>query len=53
MVGPTNLKPRAESSFETLMESGVDAGTPLTSGGLAIRLADPDEVQSPPRQTVA
>jgi tRNA-modifying protein YgfZ len=28
-------------------------GTPLTSGGLAIRLADPDEVQSPPRQTVA
>ena len=29
------------------------AGTPLTSGGLAIRLADPDEVRSPPRQTVA
>jgi hypothetical protein len=29
------------------------AGTPLTSGGLAIRLAEPDELQSTPRQTVA
>ena len=29
------------------------AGTTLTSGGLAIRLADPDEMRSPPRQTVA
>jgi len=29
------------------------AGTPLTSGGLGIRLADPGEMRSPPRQTVA
>ena len=29
------------------------AGQPLTSGGLAIRLADPDDVQTPPKQTVA
>ena len=27
MVGPTNLKPRAESSFEIATDSGVDAGT--------------------------
>ena len=27
MVGPTNLNPRAESSFEILIESGVEAGT--------------------------
>ena len=27
MVGPTNLKPRAASSLEILIESGVDAGT--------------------------
>ena len=27
MVGPTNLNPRAPSSFETLIETGVDAGT--------------------------
>jgi len=31
----------------------LDAATPLTSGGLAVRLAAPDEVRSPPRQTVA
>jgi hypothetical protein len=31
----------------------LDAATPLTSGGLAIHLAAPDEVRSPPRQTVA
>ena len=31
----------------------LGAGTPLTSGGLAIRLAEPDELQSTPRQTVA
>jgi folate-binding protein YgfZ len=31
----------------------LDAATPLTSGGLAVRLAEPDEVRSPPRQTVA
>jgi len=34
-------------------EDALAAGTTLTSGGLAIRLADPDEVRSPPRQTVA
>src|SRR5882757_5974560 len=28
-------------------------GTPLTSGGLAIRLADPEDVVTTPRQTVA
>ena len=27
MVGPTNLKPRAPSSFEILIETGVEAGT--------------------------
>jgi tRNA-modifying protein YgfZ len=31
----------------------LDAGTPLTSGGLAIRLADPDDLRPAPRQTVA
>ena len=31
----------------------LDAAIPLTSGGLAIRLAEPDEVRSTPRQTVA
>ncbi|HWZ06134.1 MAG TPA: folate-binding protein [Bradyrhizobium sp.] len=29
------------------------AGTQLTSGGLAIRIAEPEELQSTPRQTVA
>jgi tRNA-modifying protein YgfZ len=31
----------------------LDAGTPLTSGGLAIRIADPDALRSGPKQTVA
>jgi folate-binding protein YgfZ len=31
----------------------LDAGVPLTSGGLAIRLADPDGLRSTPKQTVA
>jgi folate-binding protein YgfZ len=31
----------------------LDAAVQLTSGGLAIRLAEPDEVRSPPGQTVA
>src|SRR3984893_1919091 len=31
----------------------LDAGIPLTSGGLAIRLAEPDELRPTPRQTVA
>jgi tRNA-modifying protein YgfZ len=29
------------------------AGIPLTSGGLAIRLADPDDLLTAPKQTVA
>jgi hypothetical protein len=29
------------------------AGTPLTSGGLGIRLADPDDLLIAPKQTVA
>ena len=29
------------------------AGTALTAGGLAIRLADPDDLRSPPKRTVA
>jgi tRNA-modifying protein YgfZ len=31
----------------------LDAGTALTAGGLAVRLANPDELRSPPKQTVA
>jgi tRNA-modifying protein YgfZ len=31
----------------------LDAGTPLTSGGLSIRIADPDALRSGPKQTVA
>jgi folate-binding protein YgfZ len=31
----------------------LEAKIPLTSGGLALHLADPDDVRSPPRQTVA
>src|ERR1700722_329382 len=31
----------------------LDAATPLTSGGLAIRLAEPDDVRPVPKQTVA
>jgi folate-binding protein YgfZ len=31
----------------------LEAGTPLTSGGLAIRLAEPADLQITPRQTVA
>jgi folate-binding protein YgfZ len=31
----------------------LEAGIPLTSGGLAIRLAEPGELRSTPRQTVA
>jgi tRNA-modifying protein YgfZ len=31
----------------------LDAGTPLTAGGIAIRLAEPDEVRSAPKKTVA
>jgi folate-binding protein YgfZ len=31
----------------------LDAGTPLMAGGIAIGLAEPDEVRSPPKKTVA
>src|SRR5689334_1297833 len=31
----------------------LEAGMPLTSGGLSIRLAEPEELRSDPRQTVA
>jgi tRNA-modifying protein YgfZ len=31
----------------------LDAGKPLTAGGLSIRLADPDDLRSVPKQTVA
>ncbi|SIO63790.1 hypothetical protein SAMN05443247_09967 [Bradyrhizobium erythrophlei] len=31
----------------------LEAGLPLTAGGLGIRLADPDDVRTPPKQTVA
>jgi len=31
----------------------LEAGTPLTAGGLSIRVTDPDELRTTPRQTVA
>jgi folate-binding protein YgfZ len=31
----------------------LDAGVPLTAGGIAIHLADPDDVRSAPKKTVA
>jgi tRNA-modifying protein YgfZ len=31
----------------------LDAGMPLTSGGLGLRLADPDDIRPSPKQTVA
>ncbi len=31
----------------------LEAGLPLTAGGLGIRLADPSEIATPPKQTVA
>jgi hypothetical protein len=31
----------------------LEAGTALTSGGLAIRIADPHALRSAPKQTVA
>jgi folate-binding protein YgfZ len=31
----------------------LDAGTPLTAGGIAIRLAEPDEIRFTPKKTVA
>lgn len=31
----------------------LDAGQPLTAGGLSLRLAEPDVVRTTPKQTVA
>jgi tRNA-modifying protein YgfZ len=31
----------------------LDAGVPLTAGGIAVRLAEPDDVRSAPKKTVA
>lgn len=31
----------------------LDAGVPLTAGGIAVRLAEPDDVRSTPKKTVA
>jgi folate-binding Fe-S cluster repair protein YgfZ len=31
----------------------LDAALPLTAGGIAVRLADPDEVRAVPKKTVA
>ena len=31
----------------------LDAGCKLSAGGLAIRLTDPNDVRTPPKQTVA
>jgi tRNA-modifying protein YgfZ len=31
----------------------LDASTSLTAGGVAVRLAEPDDVRSPPKKTVA
>jgi folate-binding Fe-S cluster repair protein YgfZ len=31
----------------------LEAGLPLTAGGLSIRIAEPDELRNLPRQTVA
>src|ERR1700728_1402627 len=31
----------------------LEAGTPLTAGGLSIRIADPDELRATPRQPIA
>ena len=35
------------------VSDALDAGLPLTAGGLAIHLAEPGELRSPPKQTVA
>lgn len=35
------------------VSDALEAGTPLTSGGLSIRLTEPGELRSGPRQTVA
>ena len=36
MVGPTNLKPRADNSFDIFCDSAVSAGTCLVSRNLLI-----------------
>jgi folate-binding protein YgfZ len=35
------------------VSEALEAGVPLTAGGLAIRIADPDELRTTPKQTVA
>jgi folate-binding protein YgfZ len=35
------------------VSEALEAGTPLTAGGLSIRIADPDELRTTPKQTVA
>jgi hypothetical protein len=35
------------------VSEALDAGLKLSSGGLAIRLTDPNDVRTPPKQTVA
>jgi len=35
------------------VSDALEAGVPLTAGGLAIRIADPDELRTTPKQTVA
>jgi len=38
--------------IDRVMEA-IEAGTPLTAGGLTLRVADPDALQAAPKQTVA
>ena len=35
------------------VSDALEAGVPLTAGGLAVRIADPDELRTTPKQTVA
>lgn len=35
------------------VSDALEVGTPLTAGGLSIRIADPDELRTTPKQTVA
>src|SRR5207244_3426007 len=47
----TNGAPRGGLDF--MYGDAFDAGAKLTVGGLAIRLTDPNDVRTPPKQTVA
>ena len=42
-----------EATEQQDMRDALEAGVPLTAGGLAIRIADPDELRTTPKQTVA